>query len=994
MSDDGGLITRLPFRDTRLPVRTRVADLLARLSLDERIAMLHQFAPGVERLGLAPFRTGQEALHGVAWMGPATVFPQAVGLGATWNPELVRRVGEAVGREARAMRARDPRVGLNVWSPTVNPLRDPRWGRNEEGYAEDPCLTSALATAYTRGLRGDHPERWRTAPVLKHWLAHNNETDRDTTSSSVRPRVLHEYDLAAFRGAVRAGAVAGVMPAYNLVNGRPNHLSPYLREQLRTWTDQELVVCSDAGAPSNLVDSEHYFDSHAEAIAAALLAGVDSFTDHDQDASKTIARVRGALERGLIDASTVDTAVGRLLTMRCGLGEFDECDEPEGAAGGIDGAFDTPAHRALALEAAEQAVVLLANDGLLPLSESGVRTLAVVGPLADECKLDWYSGSLIRRSSPREALAERLGADRVVFADGLDTVRLRTAAGWVRVPDAGAEGERPVLPVLRVRSAEEGPTDEGPTGEGPADEGSLNPAHTAGRTDLPPLTVGDTPTELSLADWGGGVLTLRAPSGRYLTVADDGFVRAAAERPGGWVVQETFTLEAHRDGHLLRHMGTGGYVCVAAGALKVAERDSDAEGTVFRLEVVERGEDAVARAAARADAVVVVAGNDPHIGGRETEDRTTLALPAQQERLWRAAHAANPRTALVLTSSYPYAVGEAADALPALLWTAHGGQAAGTALARVLFGDISPAGRLPQTWYASHDDLPDLLDYDIIAARATYLYFDGAPLFPFGHGLSYTDFSYGELSVRRAAGLTVACEVTNSGPCDGDEVVQIYASAPGPSRVPLPHRRLIAHRRVRLRRGERVRLFFTVPVEDALGFWDVAHGRWTVDPGTYEIHAGASSADLRATATVTVEGPPPAPRPVLRRGLEAADYDAADGIVLVDRTKVRGDAVARRDDAVGRLLFRACDFGAGATSMTVEAARDAAAAGAGAEDDATVGVHLADGTTLATVAVPPTGGRYTYTTVRAVLPTSPTGVQDLHITLRGGLRLARLGFSG
>ncbi|MEU1946800.1 fibronectin type III-like domain-contianing protein [Streptomyces sp. NPDC020125] len=240
----------------------------------------------------------------------------------------------------------------------------------------------------------------------------------------------------------------------------------------------------------------------------------------------------------------------------------------------------------------------------------------------------------------------------------------------------------------------------------------------------------------------------------------------------------------------------------------------------------------------------------------------------------------------------------------------------------------------------------------------------------------------------------MACEVTNSGPCDGDEVVQIYASAPGPSRVPLPHRRLIAHRRVRLRRGERVRLFFTVPVDDALGFWDVAHGRWTVDPGTYEIHAGASSADLRATATITVEGPPPAPRPVLRRGLEAADYDAADGIVLVDRAKVRGDAVACRADAVGRLLFRACDFGAGAMSMTVEAARDAATAGAGAGDDATVEAHLADGTTLATVAVPPTGGRYTYTTVRAVLPTSPTGVQDLHITLRGGLRLARLGFSG
>lgn len=217
-----------PFRDPQLPFAKRIDDLLARLTLDERIAFLHQFAPAVERLGVAAFRTGQEALHGVAWMGPATVFPQAVGLGATWNDELVRRVGEAVAGEVRAMRARDDRVGLNVWSPTVNLLRHPLWGRNEEGYSEDPKLTSAIATAYTRGLRGDHPDYWRTAPVLKHWLAHNNETNRDTTSSSVRPRVLHEYDLRAFRATVEAGAVAGVMPAYNLVNGRPNHVSPYL----------------------------------------------------------------------------------------------------------------------------------------------------------------------------------------------------------------------------------------------------------------------------------------------------------------------------------------------------------------------------------------------------------------------------------------------------------------------------------------------------------------------------------------------------------------------------------------------------------------------------------------------------------------------------------------------------------------------------------------------------------------------------------------------
>src|SRR3954468_18193075 len=317
-----------PFRDPDLPFAKRVDDLLSRLTLDEKTAFLHQFAPAVERLGIAAFRTGQEALHGVAWMGPATVFPQAVGLGATWNTDLVRRIGEAVSKEVRAMRARDDRVGLNIWAPTVNLLRHPLWGRNEEGYSEDPKLTSAIATAYTQGLRGDHPTYWRTAPVLKHWLAHNNETDRATSSSSVRPRVLHEYDLRAFRETVEAGAVAGVMPAYNLVNGRPNHVSPYLSEQLRTWTDQELLVCSDAGAPSNLVDSEHYFDTHEEATAAALVAGVDSFTDHGTDSSTMVGRLRRAFDQGLITEPDIDTAARRQLDVRARLGEFEPQDDP------------------------------------------------------------------------------------------------------------------------------------------------------------------------------------------------------------------------------------------------------------------------------------------------------------------------------------------------------------------------------------------------------------------------------------------------------------------------------------------------------------------------------------------------------------------------------------------------------------------------------------------------------------------------------------------
>ncbi|MFE9451062.1 glycoside hydrolase family 3 C-terminal domain-containing protein [Streptomyces sp. NPDC006739] len=935
-----------PFRDSHLPFAKRIDDLLARLTLDEKVSFLHQFAPAVERLGIAAFRTGQEALHGVGWMGPATVFPQAVGLGATWNPELVRRVGEAVSREVRAMRARDERVGLNVWSPTVNLLRHPLWGRNEEGYSEDPKLTSAIATAYTRGLRGDHPTYWRTAPVLKHWLAHNNETDRAVTSSSVRPRVLREYDLRAFKETVEAGAVAGVMPAYNLVNGRPNHVSPLLREHLRVWTEEDLLVCSDASAPSNLVDLEHYFDTHEEATAASLLAGVDSFTDHGTDGSTITARLHGALERGLLTESDIDTAVRRQLSVRFRLGEFDPHHDPHLGTG----EFDTPAHRALARESAEQALVLLKNDELLPLAPD--TRVAVVGLLADECKLDWYSGSLIHRSTPLEGLYERFGAQRVEFAEGVDRVLLKTAAGtFLHVPPAPEAPDE-------VRGA----------------AGALDPALLAGRTDLPPLTTDATGTEFALVDWGEGVLTLRAPDGRYLSVADDGRVRASADQPGGWVVQETFRLEPHGNGHLLRHLGTGRHVSVAADGVRVAGQDPE----IFEVVFAERGEEAVSRVAGQADVVVVVAGNDPHINGRETEDRTTLGLPAHQERLLRAARAANPNTVLVLVSAYPYAVD--VTRLPAVLWTAHGGQAAGTALARVLAGDVSPAGRLPQTWYAADADLPDLLDYDVIGGRQTYLYFEGVPLFPFGHGLSYASFAYAGLAVSVEGGTArVSFTVTNTGDVTADEVAQLYARAVDPS-VVRPRRELLAHRRVTLAPGERAELGFEVPLS-AFEFWDVAQGRWLLEEGPYELLAGASSEDVRLRTTVHLDGGAPTPRAVLRHGLAAADFDEQSGIAIVDRTKEAGDAVTPVHGESGELVYRGCDFGAGVTEVSARLA-------GGGE----VELSLDGGPALAVLTLASGSGPYAYSTLGAGIVAE--GVHDVHLRLRGPLRLAHVGFSG
>ncbi|GAA3756095.1 glycoside hydrolase family 3 C-terminal domain-containing protein [Salinactinospora qingdaonensis] len=961
MTDDSAA-----FRDSRLSFDERVDDLLERLTTSEKIALLHQFTPAFPHLGISAFRTGQEALHGVAWMGPATVFPQAVGLGATWHPELLREVGTAVGTEVRAMRARDSRVGLNVWSPTVNLLRDPRWGRNEEGYAEDPRLTAALATAYSGGLRGDHPVYWRTAPLLKHWLAHNNETDRSVTSSSVRARVLHEYELPAFRGPVVAGTVIGVMPAYNLVNGRPNHVGSHLRDHLRAWTDAELVVCSDAAAPSNLVDEEHYFDTHEESHAAALRAGVDSFTDHDQDSSKTIARLTTALEAGLIETADIDRAARRLLLMRLRLGEFDPDVDPY-AGIGVD-QIDTPHHQALAQRAAEEAVVLLKNDAALPLDSGRMRRLAVVGPLADEVKLDWYSGDLIRRCSPLEGLRERLGAGTVVHAEGADRILLQAVDGgrWLTV-----------APETPDRSGE--------------DSAALNPAHVSGTTELPPVTLSDVPSELDLLDWGGGVVTLRAVANRhYLSVGDDDLLRADKEQPGGWVVQETFHLEpvstegGNSGAHRLFHLGSGRYVSAdpATGALRVFSRDAETAEHFMVLPVSE-GASAVADAARDADAVLVVVGNDPHINGRETEDRADVELPAQQRRLVEAARAANPRTILAMTSSYPYAVPDLHEELPALLWSAHGGQAAGHALARVLLGEVSPAGRLPQTWYRSTGDLPDLLDYDIIGAGATYQYFTGPVLYPFGHGLSYTSFGYTDLRVERSE-TTVTAEftVTNTGERPGDEVAQLYIRALDP-RVPRPRRELRGHWRGHLRPGESQRVSLAFPVTE-LGHWDVAHGRWTVDPGSYEILVGRSSEAIELRSVVTVTGAAPQPRPALSDGIEACAFDECDGIVLADRDKQRGDVVACDGEHPGRLLFRDCDLTPAPRTVTFEVARESAGAAS---------VELRSGETpIATATVPSTGDRYTWTRV-SVPVAIPAGTHDLRLILCGSLRLNRVDFS-
>jgi beta-glucosidase len=837
------------FRDPGVPVTERVADLLARLTLPEKIAMLHQHQPAIDRLGIAAFTTGTEALHGLAWLGEATVFPQAIGLASTWNLDLVRRVGAATGDEVRGLHHKDPsRCGLNVWAPVVNLLRDPRWGRNEEGYAEDPLLTGLVGTAYAQGLAGDHPRVLKTAPTLKHFLGYNNETDRCTTSSNLGPRVLREYELPAFRRPIENGSAVAVMASYNLVNGRPAHVSPYIADELRAWNPDVFVV-SDAYAPSNLADpmQQAYFADHAESHAAALRAGIDSFTDLDDRSEVTVERITEAMRRGLIEEADIDGAIRRALAVRVRLGEFDPTSPYAGVTSDV---INSPEHQELARAAARESVVLLKSQCcLLPLDPKRQHTIAVVGTHAATNFTDWYSGSPAYGITVRDGIAEAFGRDRVLHAEGVDRIALRLGDRYLA---ADADG----------------------------------------------LRLTDERAGFDVFDWGNGVVTLRSTVNGMFLRSENGRVDATSTGPSEWVVREMFRLDGRPDGTVaLRTHSSPGNPDLGA---VTAQLDLGPRAARFTMETLVDGAADAADVAASADAVIIVTGNHPLINGRETEDRSDLKLPPAAERLVREVWAANRNVALVLVSSYPYAVGWADEHLPAVLWMSHGGQELGHALTDVLTGAADPGGRLTQTWYRSATELPDLLDYDIITNDATYLYYRGTPLYPFGHGLSYTTFDYSTLDISHASAapgdtVTVTVWVTNTGKRTGSEVVQLYTHQQL-SRVKQPLRQLRGFEKVTLRPGESRLVSFELAVDD-LRFWDITSDRFVVETARHKIMVGRSSSDIRLTGTLPVRGTRIGPRRALARPLAAVDHDEYSGVALVAAPDaVRGEAVRALED--------------------------------------------------------------------------------------------------
>ncbi|MFC6416670.1 glycoside hydrolase family 3 C-terminal domain-containing protein [Sanguibacter inulinus] len=948
----------------------RARALVGQMTLAEKVASLHQAVPAIPRLGLAAFRTGTEALHGVSWLGTATVFPQPVGLAASWDTDLVRRVGDAVATEVRAKHAADPTVSLNVWAPVVNPLRNPLWGRNEEGYSEDPELTAEIATAYCSGLRGDHPAFWKTVPTLKHFLAYNNEVDRAVTSSQLRPRVLHEYELPAYRGPVEAGVVGAVMPSYNLVDGRPNHVARELLDELRSWTPASLLVVSDAAAPSNLVEGERYFTSGAESHAAALLAGVDSFTDHDTDSGPTVRDVTAALEAGLLTEDDVDRSVVRLLELRLRTGELDPDLDPYASIPAD--AIDLPEHRALAREAAAAGVVVLANDGILPLlgpDRAAPRRVAVVGPLAGRVLHDWYSGTPPYLSDLGSALAARLAAPGTSAEGGTEVTEVMVVDGADRIG-------------LRARSTGTYLSVSEPDGTVTA---------SAERCDLT--------AQLDVTDWGHGVVTLRSAATDALLSGGSWIVRADASRVGGWVAQETFRLHRHTDGAWsVQHIGSGRWLRVQHGSLTlVTDATTLEDAERFDLRTVRSGEAAVAEAAGAADVVVVAVGNDPHILGRETEDRPDLDLPRASQEIWRAAVEANDRAVLAVLSSYPYALGDAAEQAAAVVWSSHAGQELGPGLTDVLVGDVEPTGRLTQTWVASTADAGDILDYDIVSAKSTYWYDETAPLYAFGHGLGYAGASYGRttspssvevVADGHVAPFEVSVEVTNTGDRPLHELVQVYVSLPDQHPAGR-RRRLGGHRRVVLAPGESRRVEVTVDPA-SLATWDAHHDRWHTAPGTYRMDLGRSSADVRAVVAVEVVGPQ---APSLGRGdsVSAVAFDTVRDLDLVPQSPLHGTALGvRRGSRSGEAVYSRMDLD-GVTEIRVSAACWSGGPGSSG-GRADVSLVLPDGTRPGPHVLSP--GTENWTEVVVHVPGSARRLGDLTVRLGGTARIAHLRLVG
>ncbi len=822
-----------PYLDPALSPERRATDLVSRMTLPEKVLQMQSTAPAIERLGVPAYNWWNEALHGVA-QGRATVFPQAIGLAATWDTDLMYRVADVISTEARAkyndaLTRPAPSgpaslatlpgrtAGLTYWSPNVNIFRDPRWGRGQETYGEDPHLTGRMAVAFVTGMQGKDPRHLKVVSTPKHYAVHSGpEPERHAFDARVSEYDLVHTYLPAFRAAVIEGQADSIMCVYNAVNGTPGCASAdLLQKRLRDgWGFQGYVV-SDCGAVNDIFQNHKHTPTLGGAAVAAVRAGTDLTCGTEY---RTLV---DEVKAGRITEAEIDRSLERLFVARVRLGMFDPPEQVPWSRIPIS-ENDSSAHRELARDAEREAIVLLKNEsGVLPLRGS-VGKIAVIGPAADDpvALLGNYNGISSRQVTPLEGLERQFPAAEVRYALGATYTAATPALvpSAFLVPPAGKEPgvlveyfDNPDLQgEPRLRRREPRPYfDMGM--EDPAVVAAVGHENYSVRwtATLAPPASGEYEVTVRTGMWNWTATARLFLDDKELTVG------------GGPSTQMTSTQAAPGPRRPVRVQ-----VPLEAGrkyALRVEYRQTGAGGTI-QLAWTPPAEASLSEAIALAkgsDVAVVFVGLSSELEGEEMRrvnipgflggDRTSLELPEPQENLVKATIATGKPVVVVLTSGSAVAVRSATEGASAVLAAWYGGEEAGTAIAETLAGVNNPAGRLPVTFYRDVDQLPPFTDYAM--KGRTYRYFEGEPLYPFGFGLSYSSFAYSGLSAKRTPeGAEVRAMVRNTSTRDGDEVVQLYVGG-GPEEE-APIRSLRGFQRIHLRRGESREVTFTLGTDD------------------------------------------------------------------------------------------------------------------------------------------------------------------------------------
>jgi beta-glucosidase len=845
------------FRDPSLPIEQRLGDLIGKLTMEEKISQLMMESPAIPRLGIPAYHWWNEGLHGYARSGVATVFPQAIGLAATWDPALMQRIGDVVSTEARAKYNAElaehggTRIyhGLTIWSPNINIFRDPRWGRGQETYGEDPYLSGTLAVGFVHGLQGSDPHHLKTVATLKHYAVHSGpESLRHSFNAVPGMGDLWETYLPAFRTGIIQGQALSVMSAYNAVDGVPAPANAYLlNEVLRKQWGFRGAVVGDVDTVADVWSGHKYTKDAAEASAACLKAG------NDLCSGESYKALPEALARGLITQKDIDLALSRLLRLRFFLGQFDPPEQVSFSKIGVD-QVATEASDQLALEAARKSMVLLKNDGLLPWKREQLHTVAVIGPTADNQStlLGNYAGKPAKPVTLIEGLRAKLEPLGVKV---LHEPAVPLVEGFVKdlaLPESAlVSGSE-----LKERGLHlEVYDNPGFSGKPVLEKQDIELMRGWNAWTLS----GDINVKSANLRWTGAVLAPAEGDYEFVVISTG----AISLKLGDQLISREASADWQPARHIIKHHLRKGEACPLV--LEFRQGDKTHGHIELRWHPPVRGDayEAALAAARQADHVVLTLGITPELEGEEMPvklagfeggDRTTLQLPATQRRLLEDVAALGKPVTVVLTTGSALSLDSSKAGAILCAW--YYGQEGAAALAEILLGDCNPSGRLPVTFYASDEDLPAFTDYSM--RGRTYRYFKGKPLYAFGHGLSYTTFDYSELRMPKgvlSAGqaFKVSVTVRNTGAMAGEEVVQVYISEQG-ERAERPLRKLVAYQRVHLAVGESRSLEFEVNT-GRMAHWDEASKSLLVESTTYTVSVGPSSDVLPLSGTFSIANP-------------------------------------------------------------------------------------------------------------------------------------------